>query len=283
MSGYPGGGGYPSNQGGGYPGNQGAGYPGNQGGYPSGGPGTSPYPGQGGYPSRPQGGGGYPGGNNTQGGYPGAQGGYPGGQGGGYPAGGPRPGGPPSGQMGGYPAGQGGYAKPQVQVDPSVQQWFSAVDSDRSGHINAQELQRALVNGNWSNFSEEACRMMIEMYDRDGSGTIDVNEFQQLFSSINQWRGTFQGFDTDKSGSIDQAELTRALQQMGYTFSPMFVDRMVSKYDRRTKKLTLDNFIVINIQIKRLSDGFRQRDSMRNGQATMQYEDFIGLAMGVHP
>jgi len=31
----------------------------------------------------------------------------------------------------------------------------------RSGQIDAKELQRALVNGNWSNFSEEACRIMI--------------------------------------------------------------------------------------------------------------------------
>ena len=32
---------------------------------------------------------------------------------------------------------------------------------NRSGQIDAKELQRALVNGNWSNFSEEACRLMI--------------------------------------------------------------------------------------------------------------------------
>ncbi len=32
---------------------------------------------------------------------------------------------------------------------------------DNSGQITAPELQRALVNGNWSNFSEEACRLMI--------------------------------------------------------------------------------------------------------------------------
>jgi len=42
-----------------------------------------------------------------------------------------------------------------------VQQWFNAVDQDRSGQITAGELSKALVNGNWSNFSEEACRMMI--------------------------------------------------------------------------------------------------------------------------
>ena len=33
-----------------------------------------------------------------------------------------------------------------------------------SGQIDAKELQKALVNGNWSHFSEEACRMMINMF-----------------------------------------------------------------------------------------------------------------------
>jgi len=42
-----------------------------------------------------------------------------------------------------------------------VAAWFHAVDQDKSGQITAAELQRALVNGNWSHFSEEACRMMI--------------------------------------------------------------------------------------------------------------------------
>merc|ERR1719340_627644 len=103
------------------------------------------------------------------------------------------------------------------------------VDSDNSGQISTLELQRALVNGNWKHFSEEACRMMIEMYDRNSSGSIDVNEFQQLFNSINQWRGIFQGFDMDRSGTIEQAELTKAFQQMGYSFTNAFIDRLLSK------------------------------------------------------
>ena len=111
---------------------------------------------QGGYPGAPRPSGGYPGAPPASGGYPGA----PPPQGGGYPGSAPPQGGypgapPPSG----YSA-PGGYGQ-QPQVDPSVQQWFSAVDTDRSGQISAQELQRALVNGNWSHFSEEACRMMI--------------------------------------------------------------------------------------------------------------------------
>ena len=289
----------------GYPGGA---YPGSQGGYRPGG--TAPHPSQGGYPGAAPVSGGYPGTNSTQGGYQGgypgsvpATGGYPGTSsaggypgsnsyqtrpsvpaphGVGYPASAPPHGGHPTASSASYPNSSGGYGQPLAQVDPSVQQWFNAVDTDRSGQISADELRRALVNGNWSHFSEEACRMMIELYDKNGSGSIDINEFQQLFNSINQWRGIFQGYDTDKSGSINQSELTKAFQQMGYTFSPVFVQRLLTKYNMNTRQLSLDNFIVVSIQIRRLTEGFRHRDRSMQGQATIQYEDFIGLAMGVH-
>ena len=61
-----------------------------------------------------------------------------------------------------------------------------AVDKDRSGQINSLELQMALVNGNCSRFSEDACKMMIDMFDSNQSGTIDLNEFKMLFDCINQ-------------------------------------------------------------------------------------------------
>ena len=72
---------------------------------------------------------------STMSGYPRAS--YPGG-GGGAPPG--QQGGYPGGQQGGYPGGQGGYPG-GPQVDPQVQQWFNAVDQDRSGQIDHKELQ----------------------------------------------------------------------------------------------------------------------------------------------
>ena len=104
-----------------------------------------------------------------------------------------------------------------------VRQWFMAVDADRSGHITATELQQALVNGNMSRFTEETCRMLISMFDNNHSGTIDINEFVSLFNYIEQWRRMFQGFDRDGSGSIDGTEFSQALRQLGYNFSPTFV------------------------------------------------------------
>jgi len=296
MSGYPGGG-YPGARpgappGGGYPGQNP--YPGQPGAPTQGYPGQAP-PGQG-YPGQAPPGQGYPGQAPRPQGYPGQQPpgqGYPGAgappPGQGYPGSAPPPGqgypgsAPPPGQQyqGGAPPGQG-YPGGQPAPNPQISQWFNAVDQDRSGQIDSKELQKALVNGNWSNFSEEACRMMIEMYDSNKSGTIDVNEFEKLFASINQWKAMFEGLDRDRSGRLEEGEVNQAFQQMGYRFTQTFVQNLLTKYDPRGRKLTLDHFIVASVQIKRLTDSFRSRDREMRGQATLGYEDFIGLAMGAH-
>merc|ERR1711868_149148 len=144
------------------------------------------------------------------------------------------------------------------------------VDLDRSGQIDFKELQRALVNGNWSNFSEESCRMMDDMFDRDKTGQINIQEFASLYGYINQWKALFESIDRDRSGFIEHAELTQAFQQMGYRFTPTFVQNLLAKYDPRTRRLTLDNFIVACVQIQRLTTSFRNRDREMRGQATIQ-------------
>lgn len=47
------------------------------------------------------------------------------------------------------------------------------------------------------------------MFDKDKSGTIDLMEFQQLYTYINQWLSAFKAYDRDQSGSIDESELTQ--------------------------------------------------------------------------
>ena len=44
------------------------------------------------------------------------------------------------------------------------------------------------------------------MFDRDYSGTIDINEFSALWTYIQQWKGVFDQFDANRSGTIDQSE-----------------------------------------------------------------------------
>merc|ERR1711862_667076 len=147
--------------------------------------------------------------------------------------------------------------------------WFMSVDQDRSGQISAIELQQALVNGNFSKFSEETCKMMISMFDQNKSGTIDINEFGQLFNFVNQWRGVFQGFDRDRSGAIESAEFSQALNQLGFNLSPNLINNILSQHNPKTRCLSLDNFILVVTQIKRLTDSFKARDRELRGPAMM--------------
>ena len=68
----------------------------------------------------------------------------------------------------------------------------------------------------------------------------------------------------------------------GFRFSPTFVQNLLAKYDPKTRRLSLDNFIVACVQIQRLTTSFKTRDREMRGQATMAYEDFIGIALGAH-
>ena len=78
------------------------------------------------------------------------------------------------------------------------------------------------------------------------------------------------------------SSLLSAFQQMGFRFSPTFVQNLLAKYDPKTRRLSLDNFIVACVQIQRLTTSFKTRDREMRGQATMAYEDFIGIALGAH-
>ena len=47
------------------------------------------------------------------------------------------------------------------------------------------------------------------MYDANNSGSIDMGEFQALFQCINKWKGIFETYDQDRSGRIEESELTK--------------------------------------------------------------------------
>ncbi|CAH0720722.1 unnamed protein product, partial [Brenthis ino] len=164
-------------------------------------------------------------------------------------------------------------------VSPQVQQWFQAVDKDHSGFITAQELRAALVNAQGKTFSETACNLMIGMFDKDRSGHINVEEFDKLYTYVNQWLAVFKTYDTDQSGHIEEEELSKALTQMGFRFSPDFIKFLVKRCDPREGKVSVDSFIVLCVQVQRFTEAFRVRDTQQNGTVTIGFEDFLNVAL----
>ncbi|KAH3861652.1 sorcin-like isoform X2 [Dreissena polymorpha] len=179
-------------------------------------------------------------------------------------------------------AGYGGQAQPPPGVNPEVWTWFQSVDGDRNGKITSEELRLALHNGNWSPFNSETCRLMVGMFDKDRSGTIDVQEFAALWKYVQDWKSCFDRFDTDRSGNIDSRELTTAFQSFGYNLSPQFCDLVVRVFDRRgTRHIQFDDFIQACVLLKTLTDKFRAKDNQMNGTIRISYEEFLDMALDI--
>lgn len=174
------------------------------------------------------------------------------------------------------PYGHPGMAGAVPGIDPTVQQWFMAVDTDRSGRINMMELQQALGHQPWARFGPETCRLMITMFDRDRSGSIELHEFQALWTYIGQWRQVFDQYDRDRSGAIDGGELQNMLGQMGYRLSPHFIQCLLYRYDpQRKQSLSFDSFVQACVLLKSLTDIFRQKDTQMRGSIQISYEEFM--------
>ncbi|CAF2403584.1 unnamed protein product [Rotaria sp. Silwood2] len=192
--------------------------------------------------------------------------------------------------------------------DTFLQQVFRKVDADGSGSISSNELQSALSNGTWSPFNPETVRMMIGMFDRDGSSTIDFQEFRALWKYVTEWEKCFRRFDLDGSGSIDKHELKTALSSFEinlydidpvlallvlffycftivdrcYRLSDRFYDLLIKKFDRTGRgTVAFDDFIQACVSIQTLTNAFRQYDRLQNGEITINYEDFLSLVFSL--
>jgi len=184
---------------------------------------------------------------------------------------------------------QSGYSYspgPPAGSDTQLWQWFTAVDTDRSGSISVNELQAALVNGNWSHFDLDTVKMLMNMFDTDRSGTIGFAEFSGLWKYISDWQGVFRHFDRDRSGSIDGQELSEALRTFGYNLAPSLLVLIEQKYAAgptsgygTSPGITFDRFVRACVTVKTLTEAFQRVDSDRDGWVTISYEEFMKIVL----
>ncbi|OAX33308.1 EF-hand [Rhizopogon vinicolor AM-OR11-026] len=195
---------------------------------------------------------------------------------------------------GGY-GGPGGFSRPATGpphgADPQLWAWFTAVDTDGSGAVGAHELEKALINGDWTPFDLDTVKLLMSMFDVDRSGTIGFNEFCGLWKYIKDWQNVFRHFDRDQSGSIDRNELRDALSQFGYNLSPQLIGLVQAKYDIKASAvvtghgpppgITFDRFVRACVVIKQLSEAFQRLDTDRDGWVQISYDQFMQTVLSL--
>lgn len=119
---------------------------------------------------------------------------------------------------------------PEPQIVPQnrspVALLFAQIDKDQSGSVDFEELAQALREYGL-NISEERLALLLSEYDYDHSGSLQEDEFQNLFV-----RCGFAMVDTDHSGSLNEQEIENVLRFMGIQdISLRKIKRMVAQYD----------------------------------------------------
>lgn len=163
-----------------------------------------------------------------------------------------------------------------------LSQIFYKVDKDRSGRVDAVELQQCLSNGTWKPFNPKTVHMMTNIFDRSRTATVSFDEFVSLWNYINDWLRCFNDFDKDRSGSIDRNELRDALRIFGYRLSDEAVDLLLMKYDRDKKgSINFDDCILCCVTLQTFTRAFKTYDTDMDGYITISYENFLKLALSV--
>lgn len=159
---------------------------------------------------------------------------------------------------------------------------FQKVDRDRSNAISSKELQEALSNGTWTPFNPETVRLMIGMFDKNNSGTINFEEFGALWKYVSDWQACFRSFDKDSSGNVDRNELKTALTNFGYRLSDNFYNLLIRKFDRSGRGvINFDDFIQCCVVLHTLTASFRQQDTDADGVIQINYEQFLSMVFSL--
>lgn len=197
----------------------------------------------------------------------------------------PGPGGAPAPGPGGAPYGQGSqqwgasyyYNQLQGHEIQQLQNFFAAIDRDRSGEISAFELAQTDFGG--FKISTDTATMLVKVFDRDRSGQISFNEFASLYKFILSMKQAYLAYDQDRSGSIDSREASLAIQQAGFQLSPQTMEEVFRKFLKppTAKGLNLEQFIQLSAYLGILRNLFSQFDTNRTGWIQINFDQLVQM------
>ncbi|ELP87448.1 peflin, putative [Entamoeba invadens IP1] len=95
------------------------------------------------------------------------------------------------------------------------QDWFQKVDKDKSGTLELNELKKATFPGKIK-LDDDTCKHLMSIFDIDRSNSIGFYEYLALMKYVELTTAIFKQFDKDKSNSLDEQEIFRAMPQLGF-------------------------------------------------------------------
>jgi len=151
------------------------------------------------------------------------------------------------------------------------------MDRDNSGSISANELANVAVGG--SVLGIDNGMKLIRVFDVDGNGTIDFNEYASLHKFLLSMQQTFKMGDKDGNGRLDAREIHEAILKGGFTnVSFKAAQGLYNKYNRSGMGLNMAEFISIVAHIALARSVLERLDYDRDGRITVNIDQMYEIS-----
>ncbi|XP_062981462.1 calpain-14-like [Elgaria multicarinata webbii] len=131
--------------------------------------------------------------------------------------------------------------------------------------ITAVQLQRILNNVAWTSlqnspsglrFSLDACRCILALLDLNSTGTLSIQEFRLLWKKLLLYQDVFQKKDVHQTGTLDQAELREAVQEIGISLSDELCKLLAIRHGNPSLKITFESFACFMLRVELMMEAF---------------------------
>eukprot|EP00062_Callorhinchus_milii_P024214 gi/632983879/ref/XP_007908865.1/ PREDICTED: calpain-3 isoform X9 [Callorhinchus milii] len=170
------------------------------------------------------------------------------------------------------------------EEDKQFQKIFQQIAGEDM-QITAAELMSILnrvvkkYNMKTEGFTLESCRSMVALMDTDGTGKLNLMEFQHLWNKIKQWQGIFREYDNDKTGTINSYEMRTAVNAAGFHLNNQLYQIISMRYADEDMNLSFDSFICCLVRLEGMFRAFQAFDKDGDGIIKLSVLEWLQLTM----